>query len=171
MKAVPLLMGCMAGVEAQAQSRGVYNDLTIALQQRDKVRVLDLRGQHLRGLPDSLDRLQNVEAILVGMKLRNLWLYPPAWKYKFHLQHLPAGGYLHIQNRGGRSFYSFNSLKVNPSTFCRFPKLRVLDIDGGVSFSAADTIASRMQKCSPQVIVLGGDIHPKDPDADFTGYF
>ena len=80
MKTVLLLTACLVCMSARAQRRGVYKDVAIALQQSDKVRVLDLRGQELVSLPASLNSLQNVEVILLGMKLRDLWFYPPAWK-------------------------------------------------------------------------------------------
>ena len=170
MKAGLLLASCFVCLSAQAQRRGVYTDFAAALQQPDNVRVLDLRGQKLDSLPTSLNSLRNVEAILIGMKLRNLWLYPPAWKYKFHLRRLPAGGYLHLQSRVGGEYYSFNRFENAPLDFCRFPKLRVLDIDGGLPFVMADTVASRMARCRPQVIVLGGRVRSKEssnPGANF----
>ncbi len=151
---------------AQAQRRGVYTNVALAMRQPDNVRVLDLRGQNLSSLPNSLYRLQNAEVLLVGMKLRNLWFYRPALKYKLHLKRLPAGGFLHLQGRGGGEFYRFNKFETVPLDFCQFPKLRVLDIDGGVPFSVGDTIATRMAQCRPQVIVLGGDVANKDPTAD-----
>ena len=169
MKAGLLLASCFVCLSAQAQRRGVYTDFAAALQQPDNVRVLDLRGQKLDSLPTSLNSLRNVEAILIGMKLRNLWLYRPAWKYKFHLRRLPAGGYLHLQGRVGGEYYSFNRFKTAPLDFCRFPKLRVLDIDGGFPFVMADTVATRMARCRPQVIVLGGSVRSKvyvDPGVD-----
>lgn len=170
-----LLAACFVCLGAQAQRRGVYIDVATALQQPDKVRVLDLRGQELHSLPLSLNNLRNVEAILVGMKLRNLWFYSCAWKYKLHLKRLPAGGYLHLQSRVGGKYYSFNRFETAPLDFCRFPKLRVLDIDGGFPFVMADTVASRMARCRPQVVVLGGSVYSKahdskvhvDPGADF----
>ena len=171
MKAVLLLAGCFACLGAQAQRRGVYRDIATALQQPDKVRVLDLRGQGLDSLPSSLNSLQNVEAILMGMKVRNLWLYPRAWKYKFHLSRLPAGGYLHLQGRGRGEYFTFNNFETAPLDFCRFPHLRVLDVAGGVPFVTADTIATRMARCRPQVIVLGGTIHRQAPTADVNDPF
>lgn len=162
MKTLLLLAGCFFCLAAQAQRLGVYSNIPTALQQPDKVRVLDLRGQKLDSLPTSLNSLQNVEVILIGMKLRNLWRYPPAWKYKFHLKHLPAGGYLHLQGRVGGEYYYFNNFDTAPLDFCRFPKLRVLDIGGGMPFVAADTVATRMARCLPQVIVLGGTVRSKD---------
>ena len=167
MKSLLLLAGCFAFLGTQAQKRGVYTDLATAYQHPDKVRVLDLRGKELRSLSDSINRFQNIEVFLLGMKLRNLWLYRPALKYKLHLRRLPVGGYLHIQGRGGGEFYSFNRFETVPIDFCRFPKLQVLDIGGGLSFALADTVAVRMAKCRPQVIVLGGRIPSKDPSADF----
>ncbi|WBO83175.1 hypothetical protein [Hymenobacter yonginensis] len=159
-------------LSAQAQRRGVYNDLATALQQPDKVRVLDLRGQNLDSLPGSLARLQNVEAILLGMKLRNLWFYPRAWKYELHLKHRPAGGYLHMQGRGGGEYFRFNRFKTPPIDFCMFPKLRVLNVSGAGYFSMADTVASRMARCRPEIIVLGGTVRHKDtaPDINTIGH-
>ncbi|MCB2407458.1 hypothetical protein [Hymenobacter lucidus] len=171
MKVFLLLLGCFACLGLQAQRRGVYDDVEVALQEPDKVRVLDLRGQELGSLPTSLNNIQNVEVILLGMKLRNLWLYPRAWKYKFHFKELPAGGYLHLQGRGGGEYYLFNNFETAPLEFCQFPKLRVLDIRGGLPFVEADTVATRMHKCRPDVIVVGGAVRSKgyvDPEADFT---
>ena len=72
-----------------------------------------------------------------------------------------------MQGRGSGEFYSFNRFETVPIDFCQFPKLRVLDIDGGLSFVLADTVAVRMAKCRPQVIVLGGSVPGKAPDVDF----
>lgn len=171
MKAALLLVGCFACFGAEAQRRGVYTDMTAALQEPNKVLVLDLRGQNLGTIPPSLNSLPNVEAILLGMKLRNLWFYPPAWKYKFHFKHLPAGGYLHLQGRGRGEYYLFNGFKTAPLKFCQFPKLRILDIDGGLPFAAADTVATRMKECRPEVIVKGGSVlntKHEDPANEFS---
>lgn len=122
--------------------------------------------QRLEGLAGLVEWRQNVEVISVGMKLRNLWFYRPALQYKLHFKHLPAGAYLRIQGRGGGEFYSFNRFETVPIDFCQFPELRVLHIDGGLSCALADTVAVRMAKCRPQMIVLGGYVPSKAPGAD-----
>jgi hypothetical protein len=156
MKIALLLAFCCACLSAQAQRRGVYYDLGAALQQPDKVRVLDLRGQGLKALPPTITSLRNVEAILLSDKLRNLWLYPRSWKYKFHFKHLPAGGYHHLQGRAAGHYYDSNGIRTLPIDFCQFPKLIVLDLRYiYIPATEMDSISTRLSQCHSQTTVLG----------------
>lgn len=160
-----LLVSCC--LSAQAQRRGVYTNLAAALRQPAHVRVLDLRGQYLTSLPPACYSLANLEVILLSDKRRNLWLYPRAWKYKFHFKHLPAGGYHHLQGRGAGTYYHSNGFAAAPLNFCKFPKLRIVDISSAVSFDTADAVAARLARCQPQLLVLGSYAAGNDPALNF----
>jgi hypothetical protein len=130
----------------------VYTSLKLALKEPDKVLVLDLRGQRLDSLPREIGQLKNLEVLLLDSKLRTLWLYPKAWKYKFGFKRLPAGGYAHLQGRGAGKFFKFNNLKELPNEICDLKKLKLIDI----YYNPLDAKKweEKLKFCTPEILVM-----------------
>ena len=124
-----LSIGLVYG-QAHKKSDSTFTHLNKALRHPEKVKVLDLRGKKLSTLPAEIGKMKNMEVLLLGEKLRNLALYPPAWPYLHKKKTLPAGGYAHLQGRGGGKFYIFNHLTTLPVEILSLKNLKIIDIDG-----------------------------------------
>ncbi len=145
----------------------VYKSLRKALKHPDKVRALDLSGQKLDKLPTDIAKLQNLEFLWLGPRLRNLYFYPKAWPYKFFGRHLPAGGYAHLQGRGRGRFIFQNYIDSLPSEFYSLKKLQFLDARHN---NFADTILiAKLKTINPDLIVLSYSYKPWDlVEAEFS---
>jgi hypothetical protein len=115
----------------------VYKSLRKALRHPEKVCALDLSGQKLKALPKDIAKLQNLEFLWLGPRLRNLWFYPKAWPYKFFGESLPGGGYAHLQGRGRGKFIYHNNIDSLPNEFYNLKKLKYIDARHN---SFADTV-------------------------------
>jgi|SRR5688572_3391846 len=106
----------------------IYTSLKQALKNPTEVYVLDLRGQKLTHLPVEIGQLLNLEVLLLDNKLKNLWFCPKAWKYELGFKRLPAGGYAHVEGRGGGKFFKYNYLAELPEEICNLKNLKLIDI-------------------------------------------
>lgn len=130
----------------------VYTSLKKALRHPEKVIALDLSGQDLNELSSEISKLKNLEFLWLNAKLRNLWFYPKAWPYKFFGKSLPAGGYAHIQGRGGGKFYYHNNLKELPKEIFELKFLKVLDLSDN-TIKPYDYL-QKLKENNPNIIVL-----------------
>ena len=143
---------CFSQDTTELRKVKVYTSLQEAFKNPDKVYALDLSGQKLKELPKDIEKLKNLEILWLGKGLRNLWLYPPAWPYKLHISHLPAGGYAHLDGRGGGHFYFKNYLKSLPEEILNLKKLLVIDIrDNDISL---ETWVPKLREINPEIIIV-----------------
>lgn len=138
----------------------VYKSLHKALKHPEKIRALDLSGLELKGLPKDISKFQNLELLWLGPRLRNLWFYPKAWPYKFFGRHLPAGGYAHLQGRGGGKFIFHNYIDSLPTEFYSLKKLKY--VDARHNAFADTTLIDKIKILNPEIIILSYSYKPWD---------
>jgi hypothetical protein len=143
----------------------VFVSINGALLNPSKVKVLDLRGKDLKSLSSKIGKFENLEILLLGSKLRNLALYPPAWPYLKEKKDLPGGGYAHLQGRGKGKFYLTNrKLKNLPSEILLLRNIKVLDLRH--TRISIQLWRDKLKAINPEIIILSYEIPgwEKDPD-------
>jgi hypothetical protein len=159
-------LSLMISVNAYSKKHdSVFVSINGALLSPSKVKVLDLRGKNLKSLSNKIGKFENLEILLLGSKLRNLALYPPAWPYLNGKKDLPDGGYAHLQGRGRGKFYLANR-KLNdlPSEILFLKKIKVLDL----RHTQINILLwkDKLKAINPEIIILSYEITgwEKDPD-------
>ena len=148
-----------------AQGDSTFTSLRKALNHPNKVKVLDLRGKNLISITDRIGTLKNLEILLLGSKLRNLKLYPPAWPYLSGKKNLPGGGYAHLQGRGVGKFYLANKKLTNlPEEVLFLLKLKVLDLRH--TRIDAKLWQDKLKAINPYIIILSYDLPDWDKNLD-----
>ena len=101
----------------------VFNELKIALENPNKVEILNLRGQNLKEIPKQISEFKNLRVLLLG------------WKPKKELDsstHKKAknigGGYLHLDRKKG-TVLDYNYIENLTSELFTLKKLEFLELD------------------------------------------
>ncbi|NVO29924.1 hypothetical protein [Hymenobacter lapidiphilus] len=138
-----------------SRRKGIFDNLESAFKYPERVKLLDLRGKNLDSLSSSIAQFKNLEVLLLGSRLRNLWLYPRAWKYELRLKRLPAGGYAHLHGRGNGIYYLQNRLEHLPSILSKLTNMMVLDIRSTrISDNEGEEIEKQLLEVNPEINII-----------------
>jgi Leucine-rich repeat (LRR) protein len=100
----------------------VYNDLYSAFKKPDEVVILDLRGQKLNQLPDSIDKFNNLQLLRLGCKIKD-----STPKRIIRKSKRIGGGIMHLDRMQGK-YIAYNFLTKLPVTIKNLTKLQEIDL-------------------------------------------
>lgn len=100
----------------------VYSNLTSAFKEPHKVIILDLRGQYITELPDSIDKFKNLQILRLGWKIK-----ASTPKKIIRKSKRIGGGIMHLDRLQGK-YVAYNSLTVLPKAIKNLTKLQEIDL-------------------------------------------
>jgi leucine-rich repeat protein SHOC2 len=104
--------------EEQLKEQKVYRDLDEALREPEKVFILDLTGQHLTFLPNSIGRLKNLQVLKLGWKIKD----STPRRVVRHSKHV-GGGIIHLDRLQGK-YIDYNALTSLPDSISQLQNLQ-----------------------------------------------